>query len=280
MGLIAVLLHASLAFEAVAGAQTSSAPIPDIPALMLEVQAHQHSLDKIRENYTYKELQTTDTLDGSGQVKKTESEEDEVFFVNAHEIHRTVQRNGKPLSDKVEKKEQEHVQKEVEKAMKTPPDKSLDGQDVSISRILSIMKVSNARRVSLNGRSTIAFDFVGDPHAKTHGMAEDVSKKLQGTLWIDEKDREVTKLQVQFDDNFHIGAGLLASIQKGSSIVFLQGEVNHELWLPTSAEIHMGARVLLLKGFHFNIHVKDSDYQRFHADAAQQPGVSVVPKTN
>ena len=256
---------------------SASAPIPDIPKLMLEVQAHQRALDKVRENYTYKELQVTDEMDSNGHVKKTETEEDEVFFVNNHEIHRTVKKDGKDLSANDEKKEQEHVQKQVEKAMKTPPDKDIDGHDVSVSRVLAIMKVSNARRLSMNGRDTIAFDFVGDPHAKTHGMEEDVSKKLKGTLWVDEKDREVTRLEVQFDDNFHVGAGLLATIQKGSSVVFEQALVNQELWLPTTAEIHMGARVLLLKGYHMNIHVKDSDYQRFHADATQQPGVTVVP---
>lgn len=273
----ATLLAAALLIATTLPAQ-QAAPIPDIPRLMLEVEAHQKTLDQVRENYTYKEIQTTDQLDGDGHLKKSETEEDEVFFVNGHEIHRTVKKDGKPLSAGDEKKEQEHVQKRVEKAQKTPPDKDLDGDNVSVSRILAIMKVSNPRRVPLNGRDTIAFDFVGDPHAKTHGMAENVSKKLQGTLWIDEKDREVSRMQVQFDDNFHVGGGLVATIQKGSSVVFDQSLVNHELWLPTSAEVHMGARVLLLKGYHLNIHVRDSDYQRFHADAAQQPGVTLVPK--
>ena len=140
------------------------------------------------------------------------------------------------------------------------------------------MKVSNPRRVLLNGRDTIAFDFVGDPHAQTHGMAEDASKKLAGTLWVDEKDREVARLSVHFDDNFHLGGGLVANVQKGSSFEFEQALVNNELWLPTGGDVHLTARVLLVKGYRQNMHFKDSDYQRFHADATQQPGATVQPQ--
>ena len=95
--------------------------------------------------------------------------------------------------------------KEVDKAQKTPPGKTMDKNDVSVSQLLAIMKVSNPRREMLDGRSTLAFDFVGDPHAQTHGMAEDASKKLSGTLWVDEQDREVRRMIARFDDNFHLG---------------------------------------------------------------------------
>ena len=254
----------------------ADAPIPDIPTLMKQVQAHQRELDKVRENYTFREMQQTDDLDSNGQVKKTESQESEIFFVNGHHIERLVKKNGKDLSADEQKKEQEKVTKEVEKASKLDPNKSLhEGEEISVSRILSIIKVSNPRRISLNGRDTIAFDFIGDPHAKTHGLAEDASKKMAGTVWVDEKDREVAKLTVHFDDNFHVGGGLLANIQAGSSFQFEQAKINNELWLPTGGEAHIQARVLLVKGYRENMRFHDSDFQRFHTDASQQAGVTV-----
>jgi hypothetical protein len=264
-----------LSQTAPAKAATQDAPIPDIPTLMMQVQAHQRQLDKVRENYTFREIMKTDDLDSNGQVKKSESEESEVFFVNGHHIERLVKKNGKDLSPGEQKKEQERVEKEVEKATKLDPNKSLHGDEISISRILAIMKVSNPRRVSLNGRDTIAFDFIGDPHAQTHGLAEDASKKMAGTVWVDEKDREVAKLTVHFDDNFHVGGGLLANIQAGSSFQFEQSKINNELWLPTGGEAHVQARVLLVKGYRENMLFQDSDFQRFHTEASQQAGVTV-----
>jgi len=277
--LCAPVLSVSVAFAQQSAAKPSpasgSAPIPDIPALMLQVQAHQRQLDKVRENYTFREVQQTDDLDSSGNIKKTETEEHEVFFVNGHHIERLVKKNGKNLTPDEEKKETERVTKEVEKATKLEPSKDLHGDEISVTRILAIMKLSNPRRVSLSGRDTIAFDFVGDPHAQTHGLAEDASKKLAGTVWIDEKDREVAKLTVHFDQNFHVGGGLVANIQAGSSFQFEQAKVNNELWLPTGGEAHLQARVLLVKGYRQNVRFKDSDFQRFHTDATQQAGATI-----
>ena len=42
---------------------------------MREVEEHQKQLDKVRENYTYTSLQTTQDMDANGQVKKTETRE-------------------------------------------------------------------------------------------------------------------------------------------------------------------------------------------------------------
>jgi hypothetical protein len=275
---VLLIVFASIATTALA--QAAQAPLPDVATLMKQVEEHQHKLDQVRENYTYHEVVVTHELDKNGNVKKNESEENNVFFVNGHEIQRKMKKNGKELSADEQKKEQEHVEKDVEKATKTPPGQSLDKNEVSVTRLLQIMKVSNPRREQMDGRSVIAFDFVGDPHAKTHGMAEDASKKLSGTLWVDENDRQVRRMIARFDDNFHLGFGLF-SVGKGSAFTFDQKLVNNELWLPTNAQAHVIAHAIGIIGWRGDIAVTDNDYQKFHADATQQPGATVVnPPTN
>jgi hypothetical protein len=260
---------------AISFAQATQPPLPDVPTLMKQVEDHQHKLDQVRENYTYHEVVITHELDKNGNIKKNESEENDVFFVNGHEINRKTKKNGKELSADEQKREQERVQKEVEKASKTPPGQALDKDEVSISRLLQIMKVSNPRRERMDNRSVIAFDFVGDPHAKTHGMAEDASKKLSGTIWIDENDRQVRRMIAHFDDNFHLGFGLF-SVGKGSSFTFDQKLVNNELWLPTDAQAHVIAHAIGILGWRGDIAVTDNDYKKFHTDAEQQAGATVV----
>lgn len=247
-----------------------SAPLPEIHQLMREVEQHQKQLEKLRENYTYSSLQTTQDLDSNGRVKKTETEEDEAFFVNGHDIERTVKKNGQPLNQHDEQKETERVTKLVEKAQKTPPDQPLEGPNISVSRLLDIMDVRNPRRETFRGRPTIVFDFVGRKDAKTHGLVEDASKKLKGTMWVDETDREVAHLEVSFDDNFHVAGGLVANVLKGTHFSFDQAQVNGELWLPTGGEGTMQARVLLLKSFRQHFTERDYDYKVFHVEA--QPG--------
>ena len=274
-GAFAIAIGLTAGFSSAHAVENKGAPpVPDIRQLMIEVMDHQKQLEKVRENYTYSTSMKTETIDGNGKVTKTETEDSEVFFVNTHRIERTTKRDGKPLNDHDQQKEQDHVTKLVEKAEKTPSGEQLEGRNetVSVTKLLEIMQVSNPRREIFRGRSTIIFDFAGRRDAKTHGMAEDASKKIAGTLWIDEKDRQVARMEAHFTDNFHLVGGLLANVQKGSSFYFDQAPVNGEIWFPTGAEGHIAARVLLLKGVREHILERDYDYKKFSVETEAGKG--------
>jgi hypothetical protein len=256
------LLAGSLAAQ-----QPADAPLPEIRQLLEQVRDHQRQLDKVRENYTYTSAQTLQDIDANGHAKKTDTSEYEVFFVNSHSVSRMVKKDGKPLDDHEQAKETERVTKEAQKAQNTPPDQQVAGeQQVSITKTLELMDVRNPRREMYRGRPAIVFDFVGRKDAKTHGVIEDASKKLEGTLWVDEADRQVAHMDVRFIDNFHVAGGLVATIQKGSNFHFDQSPVNGELWLPTGAEASVDARVLLVKGVRQHFTERDYDFKRFHVD--------------
>jgi len=256
--------------------QSANPPLPEIRQLMREVMDHQKQLEKVRETYTYSSAQTTEDIDARGQVKKTETEEHEAFFVNGHLIERAVKKNGRALSEYEQQKETERVTKKVEKAERVPPDQPLEGQGVSVSRVLEIMDVRNPRRESYHGRPAIVFDFVGRKDAKTHGLAEDASKKLEGTLWIDEADRQVAHMEVKFNDDFRVAGGLFASIAKGSNFRFEQAQINGEIWLPTGGEGTIQARVLLVKNFRQHFTERDWDFKRFRVETQQAKDSKIV----
>jgi hypothetical protein len=259
------------------GEQAAEPPLPEIRQLMREVMEHQRQLDHIRENYTYTSYQVVQDVDADGQVKKTQSSEYNDFFVNGHVIERKVKENDKPLDEHDQQKETERVTKLVEKAENTPRDKPLEGPSISVTRLLEIMDVRNERRELYRGDPTIVFDFIGRKDVKTHGMAEDASKKLQGTIWINEADRQVAHVEVSFNDNFRMMGGLLATVQKGSSFRFDQSQVNGEIWLPTGAEGTVQARLLLLKNLRQHFRERDYDYQRFKVETQQQKDAPVAP---
>ncbi len=266
-------LVAAMALSAGVSAQSNAEkPLPGVRALMLEVAAHQKELDKVRESYAYTSFQTKQDIDKQGRVKKTETEEHEDFFVNGHIIERTVKRNGQPLAGGDLDKETKRVTKLVEKAENTPRDQRLEGPSITISRILDLMEAHNERRVVFRGRPTIVFDFVGRKNVKTHGLAEDASKKLAGTLWIDEADRQVARMEVRFDDDFRVAGGLFAKVEKGSNFSFEQAPQQDGLWLPTGGEGFIQARVLLLKGIRQHIMERDYGFKRFRVETVEKPG--------
>ncbi len=275
----AAILPVFLSIPILASAQTAPAPIPDVATLLNQVRDHQRQMDAVQENYTFHEANVVHQLNKDGSVKKTETNEYEIFYVNTHEVRRLIKKDGRDLDPDQQKKEQDRVTKYVEKAQQTPPGQAPNGEIViSVSRILAMTNFSSPRRVMLDGRSTIAFDFTGNPHAKAHGIAEEAARHTSGTVWIDEQDREVRRLVAHLDGNVHAGFGLL-SIGKGSNLIFDQKLINNELWLPTGGNINLVAHAIGIFGFRADIQVTDNDYRKFHADAQQQPGATVVPSS-
>jgi hypothetical protein len=272
--LVSVLVYGG--WSALFAQQAPAPPIPDIRQLMKEVQEHQKEVEKERENDTYTSLITTQDIDANGHVTKTETEEQENFFVNSHLIARTVKKNGQPLNEREEQKETERLTKLVQKAQNTPPGQPVEGQTISISRLLDIMDVRNPRRDNYHGRPAIVFDFIGRKDAKTHGLVEDASKKLQGTIWIDEADRQVAHLEVSFNDNFHVAGGIFATVEKGSNFHFDQAPVGGGVWLPTGGEGSMQARLLLLKNLRQHYTEHDYDFKRFNVETQQSKDAKAV----
>ncbi len=250
--------------------------LPSIPSLIHDVQVNQQTLDKTRESYTFRELQTIHQLDKHGAVKKEEKREYNVFFVNGHPIQRLVRKDGAALSGDEEAKETEHMKHKVEQAEQTPPGDPLNARhQVSVGRLLTIEHLANERRITMDNRPMIALDFAGDPKVQTHGIAEDASKHLSGTLWIDEHDRQVRRVQATLDSPFRLELGLV-SLSQGSSFTFDQKIVNNEVWLPTSATVHIEARAAVFLGYHVQVQITDDQYRRFHSSAEQQDGAPAV----
>jgi hypothetical protein len=259
-------------------------PLPDIPALMHSVEVNQRASEAIEKDYLYRSVQTGEELDGHGRTKKTETKEYDIFWVNGVPVHRLTKKDGKELSAEEQKKEEEHIDKEVAKAKERRAKADGKGTEtdphgnemVTVSRLLELGSFTNARRVQLNGRDTIAIDFTGDPKAKTKNRFEDVIRDLVGTAWVDEQDRMLVKGEGHFVNSFKIGGGMVVNIQKGTSFSMEQRKVNNEVWLPARVAGQGSARALLFFNFNGRVSAVESDYRKFKATSTILPGVSTV----
>lgn len=243
-------------------------PIPEPAALIRNVTGHQRDMEAVRENYTCHQITETQELDAKGEIKNTTSEEREVFFVNHHRVARLVKKGDAELSAAEQKSEQNRIMKVVERDMKGAPGTELGV--IRISQILAVSKISDPRRVRLNDRDTLVFEFVGDPAAQAHGINQDAGKKLAGTLWIDEADQQVARIEVTFYENFAIGGGLLASVQKGTKMDLQQTPVGEGLWMPSFSEQHLAVRVLMFDSIRRDIRRREFDFHKFDVNSLQQ----------
>jgi hypothetical protein len=259
-------------------------PLPDIPALMREVEAHQKDSETIQKDYLYHEIATAEQNDGHGGVKKTETKEFDVFWLNGVEIHKLVKKDGKELNAEEQEKESERIDKEVAKAKERRSKADAKGEEtdshgheeVTVSRFLELGRFTNPRRVKVNGRDTIAVDYEGDPKAKTRNRFEDVIRDLAGTIWVDEEDRSISRIDGRFLRPFKIGGGLVVNIKQDTNFAVEQRKINDEVWLPARVDGKGAARAMLFISFNGSIRVVDSDYRKFKATSTILPGMSTV----
>jgi hypothetical protein len=246
-------------------------PLPDVRQLLLEAERNEKTVETEQKDYTYHVHQEEQELDGKGNVKKTTVTDAESLTIDGVRVNRIVARNGRPLTDNEKKKEDERINKEVAKAHerrekaedKGEETNSRGDTEISASRILELGTFTNPRREMLDGRPTIVVDYAGDPNAKIRNRAEGVIRDLVGTVWIDEADRTMVRGEGHFLNDFKIGGGLFADVQKGSNFSFRAQKINGEAWLPVQLDGRGKIRILLFAGFNGHIHVVTSDYRKF-----------------
>jgi len=258
---------------------TSARPLPDIGALMREVETHQRAAEELQKNYIYREFTSMDQLNGKGETGKTESREFEVFWLNGVRGARRLKKDGKDLNPDETKREDERIDKMVIKAKERREKADAQGKqsdsaghdEITFSRMLELGTFSNARRESIGGRDTIAVDYTGDPKARTHSAAEAVFHELAGSVWIDEEDKAIQHLEGHFLNNFKMGGGMLVNIRQGTWFKASFVKVNHEVWLPQDMEGAGHVRYLLFFSVDGNFRGKTYDYRKFKATSRVLP---------
>src|SRR5882724_8764703 len=256
----------------------SQVQLPDLKALFKEIDENQKAIDKIRENYAGSQSEDETEFEGDGKVKKHEINEYTFFYLNGDEITTLVKKDGKPLSEAEQKKENEKTQKRIEEHQKRTAKKeakeekakeegkSDEKDEPGIEIFLRACQFVNPRRERFRGQDVLVFDFEPNPEFKAHKLVEKVVQKLAGVVWVDEKAHDVARLEAYFTGDMKIGGGLLANLQKGTSFVFEQSFVNNEVWLPTYMEAHVGVRFLLVKGIKASIATRYWDYKKFNVE--------------
>jgi hypothetical protein len=262
------------------------APLPDIPTLMREVEKDQRHAEALAKDYTYRETSTFHELDKQGQVKKTESETFDIYTQDGVTVNRTIRKNGKDLTPDELRKEDERIDKLISKRKEHRASAEAEGKEtdsrghdeITLSRILELGAFSNPRREMIDGRQTILVDYTGDQHAKTHNPGEAALKVLTGTVWVDEQDRVVRRIEAHFFADFKIGGGLMADIRKDTAFAVAMTRINNEVWLPASLDAHGHARYLVFFSLNGDVHVQATDYRKFRAKSTILPGFTPVPE--
>jgi hypothetical protein len=267
----------------------SGEPLPDIPTLLRSLQTNEDKVEGILDTYSYEQKIIKREIGKDGVLRETESETNQLSFYKGYRISRMIEKNGRPLNEREQASEDREVQKRVEEIERRiareekrrvsqsasgPPDG--ESRRISIAEVLRASNLLNPRRERYKGRDVIVFDFEPNPRFD-YKNAQSFLKffgKTAGVMWIDEKDKQVARIDAVLFDSYKVGGGILANLKKGASFTLEQERVNDEIWLPSLADINLDVRVLLVAGININQVIRSYNYRKFETevkDAAVDP---------
>jgi hypothetical protein len=232
--------------------------------------------DKRQRDYTYIEREVQNNLDGKGDKKSTEIKTFEILEIYGEQVQRLIAKDDKPLNAKDAAKEEEKIQKVIDKrkdesdeARKKREEKAAKEREDGRKFVHEIADAYDFKLVGteqVNGREAWVIDGEPRPGYVPHMKEAKFLPKFHGRVWIDKDDLQLAKLDVETLDTVSFGL-VLARIHKGTRFTMEQTRVNDEVWLPKQIDYKFNARVGLVKGFNIDGEQTYRDYKKFRTSS-------------
>lgn len=232
--------------------------------------------DKRQRDYTYTDREVQKNLDGKGNTKSTEIKTYEILEIYGEQVQRLIAKNDKPLDAKETGKEDEKIQKiidkrknESEEDRKKREEKELKEREEGRKFVLEVADAYNfklAGTEDVGGREAWIIDAEPRPDFEPHMKEAKLLSKFRGRVWIDKADLQLAKMDIEAIDTVSFG-WVVARIHKGTRVMLEQTRVNDEVWLPRHVTFKVDARVALFKGYNVDGEQEYRDYKKFRTSS-------------
>jgi hypothetical protein len=284
---VAVLAVAAMLASSTARAQAEADdPLPDMATLAREVRARLQPDSVLLRQYTYRESRRDVKVSKLGKLHLGPWREFEVYpsTVPGETYKRLVAVDGKPLpANELERRDAAHrrnvLGRHAQIEAETPAqrqkrlaklDKERRKEQAAIDDGFRVYEFHGLRREQLDGRRTLALDFHPRAGVKPQTDAGKYMTRMKGTVWINEADRQVVRMELEVIRDITIGFGLLGRMHTGSELMFRRTLVNGEIWLPAEATFRAAGRSLLVRKFDLETTTRFSDYQKFNVSTSEE----------
>src|SRR5579863_2217963 len=228
--------------------------------------------DKKQRNYTYVEREENRRLDGKGQVKSTETKTYDVMEIYGDQVQKLISKDDEPLSDKDARKEDEKIQKLIDKRRNesdSDREKRLKKEEKDREEgrqfVREVADAYDFRFVgieNIEGRDNYVIDAEPKPGYEPKMKEAKILPKFRFRAWIDKDEIQWKKLDAECIDTVSFGL-FLFRLHKGSRAMIEQTRVNNEVWLQQHISATVGGRIALMKSLDVAIDVTDRDYKKF-----------------
>jgi len=265
---------------------------PEIAETLKQSETNGGLMHKQLLDYTYTLKKTRRVLDERGNPVNTEEQVFEAYPIRGEHVLIRLNTNGVPSTTLAD--DRKRAVKQLEEADRQRSQSSAGAENerseenpdyvsagvlgihnrksgyvsISVSAFLRACEFFSPRVEKIADRETLALNFRRRAGASLPSNQSYISK-LVGTIWIDQTDRVITRLeawpaaQAAFD--------LLQSTapRDDAALIYQQQRQANGLWFPTVIRMNAGGRAELFDGLNWDVVFEFGNYQRFDASAGK-----------
>lgn len=230
--------------------------LPDAHNLMMKSLAAGEKNEQQLRSYVSRTQSDAKRFEQDGNLKTEEVKTFDDVLVNGFHVSKLVAKNGKPLTDADQQKEDSRIAKLVEARKRETPEQherrlaaAKEKQEKMwrfAREILDAFDFQMAGEETLNGRKAWVVDAVPHPGYKAKEMKAEIFLHLTGRVWVDQEDFIWIKADARAVEPFALGFSALAKLDKGAHLFFEQTRLADGTWVSSRASIKANARVAMV----------------------------------
>lgn len=258
--IVAFALLASLE-PAIAEASAQESPIATVAIeaqsnpqkLVREVVENGRRLKDDPTYWTYRELIRKDGKLETHEVCQTE----------AGTIDRLVAINNQPLPPEQQRREDARVQTLLANPAEIRKEKQKQREDAARQyRMFATFPEAFRYRYAGTEDRLIELKFEPNPQFVPNTRQEEVFHHLEGTMWIDPRQKQLARIDGELTSEVKFAGGLLGHLDKGGVFSVRFRQVNSGQWLMAALKVNMNGKALLFKTISVQEEREFDDYRR------------------
>jgi hypothetical protein len=231
-------------------ASSQSRALPDPEPFYAATRANAARAQAMQRDFAYRERRTELHLNPFGRMGSGGTVVYDVMpLADGGVERRLIERDGKAVADAP-------VERRSPRARRSPRKRS------AVDDVVATLRFTIRHREIRDGRDVIAVGFAARPGADPETREGDLARRFTGTIFVDEAAHEVMHVEATAVEDLTYGMGLVARLQKGTTVTLTREMIEPDLWMPTAIRFKGHGRALLLRRLEIDQAIEWSNYRR------------------
>ena len=261
-----------------ASARAQQPPLPDADALFQAVRENLIRAERETHMYTYRERRTDIHTNPFGRLGTGGISLFEVYPSPTRRLvyRRLIEKDGKRIpAAQIAEQDREYrarvAEAQTEMAARGPADPRVveaqaqgarERRQRAVDDVVQTLSFQVKGRTTYKGTPAIAVTFAGKSDARPQTRQGRIAQSFTGTLYIDEKVKEVIALEAASTGDISYGYGIVAKLGKGTVVTLIREPVEGGLWMPTRLTMKGRGRALMVRRLVIDFAIDWFDYDR------------------